>query len=49
MQGLSKQMNGKLARSDQVTANGKAPNADAGPLPQAFKAPTKELFIDYDF
>jgi beta-lactamase superfamily II metal-dependent hydrolase len=50
MHALSTQMKGKLARSDQVAVKGTAPDAAAGPLPQAggFDAPTKELFIDYN-
>jgi hypothetical protein len=44
-------MNGKLARSDQIAAKKEGPNAAAGPLAQGvgFDAPTKELFIDYNF
>jgi len=49
MQALSTQMKGKLARSDQVPVKGQGSNAAAGPLPQAFDTPTKELFIDYNF
>jgi beta-lactamase superfamily II metal-dependent hydrolase len=49
MQALSTQMKGKLARSDQVAVKEEGANAAAGPLPQAFVAPTKELFIDYNF
>jgi beta-lactamase superfamily II metal-dependent hydrolase len=49
MQALSAQMKGKLARSDQVAVKSQGPNAAAGPLPQAFKTPTEELFIDYNF
>jgi len=49
MEALSTQMKGKLARSDQVAVKSQGPNAAAGPLPQAFKTPTEELFIDYYF
>jgi beta-lactamase superfamily II metal-dependent hydrolase len=49
MQALSTQMKGNLARSDQVPVKEEGANAAAGPLPQAFVAPTKELFIDYNF
>jgi hypothetical protein len=44
-------MNGKLARSDQIAVKKEGPNAAAGPLAQGvgFDAPTKELFIDYNF
>jgi hypothetical protein len=50
MQALSTRMQGNLARSDQVAANqANPPEPTAGPLPQVFKAPTQQLFIDYDF
>jgi beta-lactamase superfamily II metal-dependent hydrolase len=49
LQALSTQMKGKLARSDQVAVKSEGPNAAAGPLPQGFETPTRELFIDYNF
>jgi beta-lactamase superfamily II metal-dependent hydrolase len=49
MQALSARMKGKLARSDQVAVKKQGANAEAGPLPQGFEAPTRDLFIDYNF
>ncbi|CCE03517.1 putative Metallo-hydrolase [Bradyrhizobium sp. STM 3809] len=47
---LRQRMNDQLARSDQVAAGADAPaNPLAGPLPNAFSAPEKQLFIDYTF
>jgi hypothetical protein len=50
MQALSKQMNGKLARSDQIAASDSKPaDPRAGDLPaNIFKSPGK-LFVDYNF
>jgi beta-lactamase superfamily II metal-dependent hydrolase len=46
---LRQRMNGQVARSDQVAATQKlGPNANAGPLPSLFKAPTGQLFIDFE-
>lgn len=46
---LNKQTHGQLARSDEISANGKPPTSGLGPVPSAFKVPTGELFIDYNF
>ena len=46
---LNKQTNGQLARSDEIPANGKPPTPGLGAVPSAFKVPTGELFIDYNF
>lgn len=50
MQALSKQLNGKLARSDQIAADDDNPaDPKAGALPaDIFNTPGK-LFVDYDF
>jgi beta-lactamase superfamily II metal-dependent hydrolase len=50
MQALSKQMSGKLARSDQIAASDSKPaDPRAGDLPgNIFKTPGK-LFVDYNF
>jgi beta-lactamase superfamily II metal-dependent hydrolase len=50
MQALSKQMNGKLARSDQIAANdAKLADPRAGNLPENFFKTPGKLFVDYDF
>ena len=46
---LRGRMNGQLARSDQVPAGNATANSKAGVLQFPFVAPTKSLFIDYDF
>lgn len=47
---LRARMNGQLARSDQVAATATEPaNPAAGLLPNLFKKPTGQLFIDYEF
>jgi beta-lactamase superfamily II metal-dependent hydrolase len=48
MQALSKQMDGKLARSDQIAANNTPADPKAGNLPQDYFK-TGNLFIDYNF
>jgi hypothetical protein len=50
MQALSTQMNGKLARSDQVAVAGTAADSRAGNLPtNFFKSDDGKRFVDYDF
>jgi beta-lactamase superfamily II metal-dependent hydrolase len=46
---LRGRMNGQLARSDQVPAGNATANSKAGVLQLPFVAPTKSLFIDYNF
>jgi hypothetical protein len=49
IEALNTQMKGKLARSDQIGANGKPADPRAGTLPKDFFQTTGELFIDYNF
>jgi hypothetical protein len=50
MDALKKQMQGQLARSDQIAISGAPANPDAGPLPSKFTPPPPgKLFIDYVF
>ena len=46
---LNRKTGNQLARSDEIPAEGKPPTPGVGPVPGAFKVPTGELFIDYNF
>lgn len=48
LQALSTQMDGKLARSDQIAVKGTPADAEAGQVPTAFKT-SGTLFVDYNF
>lgn len=46
---LNEKTHQQLARSDSIPANGNAADARAGSVPQIFRTPKKQLFIDYSF